>query len=118
MPVTFAIAGQRAHSIGLRQASEMSSGIGALMRAANNGGRRAPLDLEIARQLTAELDRRVAALDATALAVADTLTLTVLDRYLTAANSDDPNLMALGRAVTAALNTRRHRQRLNRRPAG
>ncbi len=106
MPVTVTIVGQGPHVIGIRQASQMSEGIAALTRAAGDGGRRALFDLEVARQLTAELDRRVAAIDTTPLSVADTLTLTVLDRYLTALESDDPALQALSQAVNSALNRR------------
>jgi hypothetical protein len=118
VPVTVTIVGQGSYVIGIRRASQMSAGIAALTRAARDGGRRPLFDLEVARQLTAELDRRVAAIETTPLSVADTLTLTVLDRYLTAAESDDPALQALGHAVTSALDRRPHDSDRTRRSSG
>lgn len=101
MPITIQIAQQGPHVVAVEQATQMADAILALTTSADHLAGKDRLDVEAAKQLAAELDRRVTGAETDPIVVADGA-LDVLDRYLVDAASHDDALKALAATVSQA----------------
>ncbi len=101
MPITILVAQQGPHVVALEQAAAMAEAILALTTSAAHRRGEDPVDVEAAKRLAAELDRRVTGVETDPLVVADGA-LDVLDRYLEREAKDDDSLKALAVTVSQA----------------
>jgi hypothetical protein len=101
MPITIQIASQGPHVVAVDQASQMAAAIVALTNSAARHAGGEQFDVEAAKRLAAELDRRVSGAESDPIVVADDA-LEILDRYLERAAEDDDSLKALAATVSQA----------------